>query len=70
MGTGWGVGTCQRNPPRNFRNQSRIFRKPQENVKLLRLKNTRKAGVKTVDDTLFFQIDNILKIVPRLDEYI
>ena len=33
-------------------------------------KNTRKAGVKMVENPLFSQIDKILKIVPRLDEYI
>ena len=33
-------------------------------------KNTRKTGTKMVENTLFSQIDKILKIYPRLDEYI
>ena len=33
-------------------------------------KNTRKTGTKMVANTLFSQIDKILKIYPRLDEYI
>ena len=32
--------------------------------------NTRKTGTKMVENTLFSQIDKILKIYPRLDEYI
>ena len=32
--------------------------------------NTRKTGTKMVENTLFSQIDKILKIDPRLDEYI
>ena len=32
--------------------------------------NTRKTGTKIVENTLFSQIDNILKIYPRLNEYI
>ena len=32
--------------------------------------NTRKPGTKMVENTLFSQIDKILKIVSRFDEYI
>ena len=32
--------------------------------------NTRETGTKMVENTLSSQIDKILKIVPRLDEYI
>ena len=32
--------------------------------------NARKTGTKMVENTLFSQIDKILKIYPRLDEYI
>ena len=32
--------------------------------------NTRKTGTEMVEDTLFPQMDKILKILPRLDEYI
>ena len=37
---------------------------------LVKRENTRKTGTKMVENTLFSQIDKILKIYPRLDEYI
>ena len=49
-----------------------MFMKNTQNTPFLHVKreNTRKTGTKMVENTLFSQIDKILKIYPRLDEYI
>ena len=49
-----------------------ILMKKTENPQYLHVKheNTRKNTIKMDENTLFSQIDKILKIYPRLDEYI
>ena len=49
-----------------------ILMKKTQNPEYLHVKhqNTRKNTIKMVENTLFSQIDKILKIYPRLDEYI